>query len=249
MNIPPAPKQQGHEHSTSFSREKPPQLHLPGGPHGARDAPRAAGTRGDRPRADAGSGQQPGLSPRHNLRDLHADGEVPGGRSPSPRGADARRADGVPVAAVRRHAGRLAAAGRQEPAVEGRPAGGSRRVLEAALQGRNRVTLDIDASAVHAKKKTARRTLPVLHKYSLDITDWEVWHYDAWEALTPIRKPLSGDGSLPWLTRLLSAGTCSRASGAPVQAGKLMRRLAPGIAEGLALKRFCPNLRPDRTYG
>ncbi|MCY4312597.1 MAG: hypothetical protein OXD44_02685, partial [Gammaproteobacteria bacterium] len=93
------------------------------------------------------------------------------------------------------------------------------------------------------------RTLPVLHKYSLDITDWEVWHYDAWEALTPIRKPLSGDGSLPWLTRLLSAGTCSRASGAPVQAGKLMRRLAPGIAEGLALKRFCPNLRPDRTYG
>ena len=31
-------------------------------------------------------------------------------------------------------------------------------MLEAALQGRDRVTLDIDASAVHAKKKTARRT-------------------------------------------------------------------------------------------
>jgi len=31
-------------------------------------------------------------------------------------------------------------------------------LLEAALQGRDRVTLDIDASVVHAKKKTARRT-------------------------------------------------------------------------------------------
>ncbi|MCY4312779.1 MAG: hypothetical protein OXD44_03600, partial [Gammaproteobacteria bacterium] len=31
------------------------------------------------------------------------------------------------------------------------------RVLEAALQGRDRVTLDIDASVVH-EKKTARRT-------------------------------------------------------------------------------------------
>ncbi|MCY4149635.1 MAG: hypothetical protein OXF73_09885 [Gammaproteobacteria bacterium] len=128
MNIPSTPKQQGHEHSTPFSREKPPQLHFPGRPHGARDAPRAAGTRGDRRRADARSGQQPGLSPRHDLRDLHADvprgGEVPGGRAPFPRGAGTRRADGVPVAAVRRHAGRLAAAGRQEPAVEGCPAGG-----------------------------------------------------------------------------------------------------------------------------
>jgi len=36
------------------------------------------------------------------------------------------------------------------------PAPGSSRVLGAALQGRDRVTLDIDASAVHAKKKTAR---------------------------------------------------------------------------------------------
>jgi len=52
--------------------------------------------------------------------------------------------------------GRLAAAGRQEPAVTGHPAEGSRRVLEAALQGRDWVTLDIDASVVHAKKKTAR---------------------------------------------------------------------------------------------
>ena len=62
MNIPSTPKQQGHEHSTPFSHEKPPQLHFPGRPHGARDAPRAAGTRGDRRRADARSRQQPGLS-------------------------------------------------------------------------------------------------------------------------------------------------------------------------------------------
>jgi len=34
----------------------------------------------------------------------------------------------------------------------------NRRVLEAALQDRDRVTLDIDAPVVHAKKKTARRT-------------------------------------------------------------------------------------------
>jgi len=34
----------------------------------------------------------------------------------------------------------------------------NRRVLEAALQDRDRVTLDIDASVVHAEKKTARRT-------------------------------------------------------------------------------------------
>ena len=70
---------------------------------------------------------------------------------------------------MRRHAGRLAAAGRQEPAVEGRPAGGSRRcrVPEAALQGRDRVTLDIDASVVHAKEEEDReepRILRALHR-------------------------------------------------------------------------------------
>jgi len=59
---------------------------------------------------------------------------------------------------VGRHAGQLAVPGRQEQAVPGGPAGSSCRVLEAALQGRDRVTLDIDASVVHAKKKTARRT-------------------------------------------------------------------------------------------
>ncbi|MCY4227861.1 MAG: hypothetical protein OXF20_09270, partial [Gammaproteobacteria bacterium] len=36
MNIPSTPEQQGHEHSTSFSREKPPQLHFPGSRRGYR---------------------------------------------------------------------------------------------------------------------------------------------------------------------------------------------------------------------
>ncbi len=64
---------------------------------------------------------------------------------PSARGARARR---VPPAAVCRDAGQRAVAGRQGPGVPGRAAGRQPPDAGAALQERDHVILDIDASLV-----------------------------------------------------------------------------------------------------